>query len=70
MEEKLFFKHGSSVLSHINEDCFDKFQLCGTLPSKKFQSELLGFWILSIVRNSKYTRKHNVSETGSVSAFR
>jgi hypothetical protein len=27
-------------------------------------SELPGFWTLSIVRNSKYTRKHNVSETG------
>jgi hypothetical protein len=29
----------------------------------------LGFWTLSIVRNS-ITRKHNVSETGSVSVLR
>jgi hypothetical protein len=30
---------------------------------KKYYSELLGFWTLSIVGNSK-ARKHNVSETG------
>jgi hypothetical protein len=30
---------------------------------------ILGFWTLSIVRNS-ITRKHNVSETGSVSVLR
>jgi hypothetical protein len=29
-------------------------------------SELLGFWALSIVRYSKYTRKHDVSETSSL----
>jgi hypothetical protein len=32
-------------------------------------SELLGFWTLSTIRNSKY-RKHSVSETGSVSVLR
>jgi hypothetical protein len=35
----------------------------------EYQSLILGFWTLSIVRNS-ITRKHNVSETGSVSALR
>jgi hypothetical protein len=33
-------------------------------------SELLGLWTLSIVRNSGKTRKHNVSETESISIFR
>jgi hypothetical protein len=32
-------------------------------------SESLGFWTLSFVRNYKY-RKHNVSETESLSVFR
>jgi hypothetical protein len=31
--------------------------------------ELLGFWTLSIVRNSEITTKHNVSETASVPVF-
>jgi hypothetical protein len=34
-----------------------------------FVSLMLGFWTLSIVWNS-ITRKHNVSETGSVSVLR
>jgi hypothetical protein len=33
-------------------------------------SRLLGFWTMSIVRYSKNTEEHNVSETGSVSVFR
>jgi hypothetical protein len=35
-----------------------------------FISGLLGVWTLSIVRYSKNTEEHNVSETGSVSVFR
>jgi hypothetical protein len=34
-----------------------------------YHSELLGFWTLSSVRNSKHW-EHNVSETGSVSVLR
>jgi hypothetical protein len=37
---------------------------------KMYFSELLGFWTLSIVRYSKNTRGHNVSETGSFSFLR
>jgi hypothetical protein len=37
--------------------------------NKNQQSLLLSFWTLSIVRIST-NRKHNVSETGSVSVFR
>jgi hypothetical protein len=33
-------------------------------------SESQGLWTLSIIQNSKITRNPNVSETGSVSAFR
>jgi hypothetical protein len=37
------------------------------LPSKKSQTELVGFWTFSIVW---YSREHDVSETGSVSVLR
>jgi hypothetical protein len=36
-----------------------------SLPKQNYISELLGFWPLSIVRDSKKTREHNVSETSS-----
>jgi hypothetical protein len=36
----------------------------------QYYSGLLGFWTLSIVRYSKKTEEHNVSETGSVSILR
>jgi hypothetical protein len=35
-----------------------------------FNPELLGFWALPIVRYSKNTREHNISETGSVAILR
>jgi hypothetical protein len=37
---------------------------------QKYLSASLGLWTQYIVRNSKITRKRNVSETGSVSVFR
>jgi hypothetical protein len=40
------------------------------LRNEERTSGLLGFWTLSIVRYSKNTEEHNVSETGSVSVFR
>jgi hypothetical protein len=33
-------------------------------------SESHGFWTFFIARNSKYTRKHNILETGLASIFR
>jgi hypothetical protein len=44
-----------------------------SVPTAKYIyifSEVLGFCTLFIVRNSKYTWKHNVSETGSLSVLR
>jgi hypothetical protein len=46
-----------------------KANLKGSDDATKRQ-ELLGFWTLSIARNFKLTRKHNISETGSASVFR
>jgi hypothetical protein len=39
----------------------------GCLVTKHYEPEILGFWTLFIIW---YSRKHNVSETGSVSILR
>jgi hypothetical protein len=68
-KEIVYFAESELLVAVAMKNCiFRNITPCSLMKVKQSSvSGLLGFWTLSIVRYSKNTEEHNVSETGSVS---
>jgi hypothetical protein len=66
--EELFYHCQATASKHVST--VTKHATAATHVYATQNSELLGFWTLSIVRYSEKTREHNVSETETVSVLR